>query len=493
MKRLFCLVTVFLLSSVSYADTYQVKKKYYTSEGIEVEDVYIPNTTVFKYSGKKGYDVKTQGCSVIASLYSQLALEKNLGVVKNVFENWKSIALPLAIYAVATQFPVVKEALVSSQFMSDFLAQLGGTSCESAFNFVNKVNGISKDAVAECMRKWTPTCESSPDPNKCFLEHCGVHKSWYELVTGKTFSNLLKDKSALKKVSEVLAMVNPRTAVECAMGVHVSTDMSKEEFDEQVGVLESKGMSRVEAKTFLILASTIPKVNINSSGMGIEVPKIDGKAVTITRGLKLLQEDMLSDLQKLLSDIESSETEEEVKEKVSEFSSKYGITVSLDNYFFLMKSIKDKLSKDCPVMLSGKEAVPQKEVKKACIARVTAFTEAEKEFTKLISYLYAQRIKEAMLRYLNQVKVYLLQNKGRGVAVCNKIAGTKIDFSPESVSFMVSQIDAVKEQVKTEIDDYLSASGIDDVKKAELNIVKLLAKAVDGKEHAEGEKITFEL
>ena len=493
MRKLALLLTL-LLSAEAPADTYTVKKKYYTSSGIEVEDVAIPNTTLFKYEGKNGYDVSNQGCSAVAALYSQLALKKNLDAVKNVIDNWKSLALPVTIYAIATQFPIVKEALVSSQFMSDFLAQIGGASCESVFNYINKVNGVSKKAVAECMRKWSSTCDSSPDPNKCFLKHCGVHKSWYELVTGKTFSNLLKDNDALKRVSEVLAMTNPKTAVECALGVTSSTDMSKEEFDKQVETLErEKGMNEIQAKTLLILMSTIPQVKISSDGMGLEVPKIDGKVVTITRGLKLLQEDLLKDLDSLLSNIESAKSEEEIKEKISNFAAKYGIEADLDNYFVLMRSVKKKLQKECPTTLSGSSTVPEEEMKRACLVRTQAFQQVGEEFTKLLSYLYAQRIKEAMLRYIDQVKLYLLQQKGKGVAVCSKTAGKKIDLSPESVSFMVSQLDTIRDQIETEINDYLSAGGIDDVKKTELSVVKLLAKAVDGKEHAEGERITFEV
>jgi len=492
-RKLIVTLSLFFLSTTALADTYHVKKKYYTSKGIEVEDVVIPNTTVFEYKGKSGYDVKNQGCSAIASLYSQLALEKNLDAIKNVFDNWKSIALPLTIYAIATQFPIVKEALVSSQFMSDFLASLGGTSCEEAMQFINRMNGISKEAVTECMKKWSDTCNKSSDPNKCFLEHCGVHKSWYEMITGKTFSDLLKDNEALKKVSQVLAMVNPKTAVECAVGVHVSTSMTKEQFEEQVAKLEEDGMNEVQAKTLLFLMSTIPQVKISSNGMGLDIPKIDGKVVTITSGLKMLQEDLLNDLDNLLSYIETAKNRDEIKEKVKEFAAKYGIEIDLDNYFVLMQKVKEKLQEDCPTTLSGSEVIPEKEAKNACLVRVQAFEQAKENFVKLLSYLYAERIKDAVLRYIDQTKLYLLQNKGKGVAACGKLSGTKIDFSPDSVKFMISQLDTIKDQVKTEIDDYLKASGINDVSEEELSIVRLLAKAVDGKDHAKGERIEFKL
>jgi len=490
-KKLFLSFLLLTFSSSSFADTFQIKKKYYTSKGIEVEDVYVPNTTLFKYQGKSGFDAKTQGCSAIASLYSQLGLSKNLDAVKNVFDNWKSIVLPAAIYALALQSPYVKEALVSSQFISDFLAQVGGTSCESVFNFINKVNGVSKEKIAECMER-NKDCYTSSDPNKCFLERCGVHKSWYELVSGKTFSDLLKDDKALQKVNEVLAMVNPGTAFDCAMGLShpVSTSMTKEQFDEDVRELvANKGMSEIEAKTLLILRATIPKVSISSSGMGLDVPKIDGKVLTLSRGLKLLQEDVLKDLSDLLNDVSTATSTEEVKKKVQDFADKYGIKVSLDNYFVLLRKINYKLQKDCPATTSGAEVIPADEEKRACIKRTLAFNQAKEKLTKIISSLYAQKIKEAMLRYVNQTKVYLLQNKGKGVAVCSKLSGKKIDTSPEAVKTMLSQLDALKDQVKTEVDDYLETNGVKDLKKAELEVVKLLATAVDGKEHKEGDRI----
>ena len=198
MRKLILVLSLLTFASAQAEVT--VNKKYYTSTGIEVEDIQIPNTTLFKYQGRTEYDADTQGCSVIAQLYSSLGLSKNLSAVKDIFENWKEVILAGTIYSLATQFPYIKEALVSTQFISDFLAQVGGMGCSQVFSFINKVNGVSYEAVADCMNKHKE-CEKSDDPNKCYLEKCGVHKSWYELVSGKTFSNLVSDSEALKKVS----------------------------------------------------------------------------------------------------------------------------------------------------------------------------------------------------------------------------------------------------------------------------------------------------
>jgi len=486
MKLTAFFLSFFFFFSSSLADEVTVTKKYYTSKGIEVEDIVIPNTTLFKYQGRSGYNADTQGCSAIAELYSQLGLEKNLQAIKDVFENWKKLALPLAIYALATQIPYVKEALVSSQFMSDFLAQVGGTSCESAFNFINKVNGVSYQAVSECMRTHADECNKDPDPNKCYLKYCGVHKSWYELVSGKTLSEITSNSTVLKKVSEALGMLNPGTAFDCAMGLPhpVSTDMTKEEFDEDVEELvREKGMSEIEAKTLLLLRATIPKVSISSHGMGIEVPKIDGKVMTITRALRLLQSDMLNDLNQLLAQISETNSTEEIKERVRTFESKYNVKLSADSYFVILKAVSEKLRKDCSV------------TSETCIVRSEALNRAKEKLVDLLSVKYALSVKEAMTRYIDQVKLYLLQQGGTGLATCSALSGKKLDLSPENIQNLVNQLDVIENRVRDEVDNYLSQKGVSpkDINKLSLEALKLLAKAVDGRDHKEGEVITFVL
>ena len=492
MRKLLALMSIAVLFSSTSQAELAVNKKYYTSTGIEVEDIQIPNTTLLKYQGKSGFDVDQQGCSAVAALYSALGLSKDLEAVKNIFENWKSIVLPAAIYALATQFPYVKEALVSSQFISDFLAQVGGMGCSQVFDFINEVNGVSKEKIAECIKN--SGCDESSDPNKCYLEKCGVHKSWYELVSGKTFSNLLSDSEALKKVSEALAMINPGTAFDCAMGLPnpVSTSMTKEEFDEDVQTLVTeKGMSEVEAKTLLFLRASIPKVSITSEGMGIDIPKIDGKVMTITRALNMLNEDMVSDLDTLLSDIDNATTEEEVKEKVSDFEDKYGVKLNSDFYFVVMRNVKKKLEEDCPNTLSGSPT--EEEAKLFCPDRIQAFEEAKRKFSEVVSVKYALAVKEAMLRYIDQTKLYLLQQKNTGLAVCSSLSNKTLDMSEENVKAMIKQLDVLSDRVKSEVDSYLASKGVseEDINKLSLLVSKLLAKAVDGKEHKEGEWVRF--
>ncbi|NIA09419.1 MAG: hypothetical protein GWP10_06750, partial [Nitrospiraceae bacterium] len=227
--------------------------KYYTSKGISVKNLSIPNETFLKYSGRGGYSAKNEGCSAVSRLYSQLGLSMDLDAVKNLFNNWKSLALPVSLYALATQFPYVKEVLVSSQYASDFLAKLGGTNCDSAFNFVNKVNGVSPSAVSSCMKHWSSVCDKSGDPNKCYLEHCGIHKSFYELISGKKFASMLSDPSAKKKVETALAMINPKTTISCALGLPaLPENMSSTQFQQSArNISAGKGIPLVASRTLL--------------------------------------------------------------------------------------------------------------------------------------------------------------------------------------------------------------------------------------------------
>ena len=252
-RKLLALATAFLLGTgIAKAEVVVKQDTYYTLDGIRVKEVSIPDQTVLSFKGKGEFSPETQGCSVMGQLYSQLGLSIDLNAVKNVIQNWKSIALPATLYALALQFPYVKDVLVSTQYISNALAKLGTTNCQSAFSFINKVNGVSPEAVAECYNRVFGSggvCTTSDDPDQCFLEHCGVHRSWYELVSGKTFSELAKDSKALSKLNQVLSMIDPKTVMSCALGLSdIPDDMDKAEFDANaVKVAEELGISEPTA------------------------------------------------------------------------------------------------------------------------------------------------------------------------------------------------------------------------------------------------------
>lgn len=497
MRKLIALAGAFVIafsSPVLGGGKVVEKREFYTSSGIKVEDVEIPSDVIVKNEGKSGWDVEAQGCSVMGKLYQELSLTKNLDALKEAFTNWKKLALPVTIYTLALQFPYVKDALVSAQYMSDFLAQIGGTSCEQAFDFINRVNGVDKEAVAECYNRVFSkggVCTKASDPNKCFLEHCGVHKSWYELATGKAFSDLIKDKKALAKVNEVFTMVNPKTTMECALGLDVPVeDMSEEDFNRNSQtVAEKLGTSQAVGKAVLALLYTLPEVKVSSKGLGIETAKIDGKVLSLSRSLDLIQKDLISDFNDLITGITTA-TPEEIKKKVEELSKKYGLNLSgADSYFVIMKYVKEKLDKDCPV----KDGVLSPDAPDNCAERISAFEQAQNLLSQVIAYEYAKNVEVALIDYINRTKQYLLNANKTGLAVCSKVKGKKIDLSPESVKTQLAELDAIIEQLRTTFAVKFGSYNQAEINRMLLQAVKDFAYAGTGREYKEGDRVNIVL
>ena len=520
MRVLSLLLSFFLFLSSAFGGEVRITKKYYKSKGIEVEDFHVPSKTILSFKAKEGYDTEgLHGCSLLANYYGKLALNKNLKAVKELFEdwkdNWKDIALVFAIYAIATQLPYVKEALVSADFIQNFEARLGGFNCESTLRFIKRVSGVNEEAIERCLEEHKDECESSDDPSECFYKKCGVHKTWWELVTGKKFEEAVEDSSLLKKVGEIFAMINPKTTLSCALGLpNVPENMTKEQFDQKAKeISESTGIPELATKSLLVLLTAVPEVKITSDGMGLSIPKIDGKAMSITRGLELLYEDLEKDLDTLFSQLETAYEEgdeEKIKEEVEAFASKYDLKIDADSWFTLFYYVRKKLKEDCPNTLAGTYNVEEEQ--RACFERVTAFNQAKEIFAKIVAVKFALAVERAMLRYIDRTKFYLLQQKDTGVAVCKKIASVtggeeteetettsststydKLDLSEKNLKAMIEQLDTLKERVKTEVGFFLLDKEVDrkEISKLSLKVALLLGKAVDGKDHKEGDRIRF--
>lgn len=160
MKKTVILITL-LLSISSFAIEIKGNKAY--SPDWEIKGYPDNNKPFFKLYAHGG--LKGIGCGAESLAFYNFAMDLNLDALQNLITNWKSMAFPLAIYSLASYFPVVKEALVGAEYLADEVSQLKNFNCESALKMINTYNKKTSKIVRACVLKRISDHSSNPISN----------------------------------------------------------------------------------------------------------------------------------------------------------------------------------------------------------------------------------------------------------------------------------------------------------------------------------------
>ncbi|MEM3426836.1 MAG: hypothetical protein QW212_01060 [Nitrososphaerales archaeon] len=155
-------------------------------------------------------------CGVNAAFSFLYGISNSLGSLDQFINNWQSAATVVALYALATYLPVVKEALLGANTLSNFLAQLRGFSCTQAIEGIKELNYQDSFLIKKCISKKLGISEddvdvkknTSPDEWYSAYKSCLNSASFLDFFGGD-------QNSALK----FLKFISPKSLVKCYLGV----------------------------------------------------------------------------------------------------------------------------------------------------------------------------------------------------------------------------------------------------------------------------------
>jgi len=199
--------------------------------------------------------LKGMSCGWKATAFYRLAMMLNTDNLQQIIDNWKSLAFPLALYTVATYFPIVKEALVGAEYISDFIASLTNMNCESAMKMINAYNKKTSKIVRACVLKrlgkniniWTAT------PSQIEKALAGVSEAQIKKAYDYCINHAsLLDAFPLPDVAKWLKKFNPRHWIMCnyVKAFHLQ-DLGKE-YNADKKILVEGGDITTVAKLYLL-------------------------------------------------------------------------------------------------------------------------------------------------------------------------------------------------------------------------------------------------
>jgi hypothetical protein len=200
-------------------------------------------------------NLKGMSCGWQATAFYRLAMMLNTDNLQQIIDNWKSLAFPLALYTVATYFPIVKEAMVGAEYISDMIASLANVNCQSAMKMIEAYNKKTSNIVRACVLKrlgkniniWTAT-PSQIQKALSDVSEAEIRKAYDYCMNHAS----LLDALPLPDVKKWLKKLNPRKWIACnyikAFGLK---DLGKE-YNADKKILVEGGSLETVAKLYLL-------------------------------------------------------------------------------------------------------------------------------------------------------------------------------------------------------------------------------------------------
>jgi hypothetical protein len=200
-------------------------------------------------------NLKGMACGWQATAFYRLAMMLNTDNLQQIIDNWKSLAFPLALYTVATYFPIVKEAMVGAEYISDMIASLSNMNCQSAMKMIEAYNKKTSKIVRACVLKrlgkniniWTAS-PSQIEKALSDVSEAEIRKAYDYCMNHAS----LLDALPLSDVKKWLKKLNPRKWIACnyvkAFGLK---DLGKE-YNADRKILVEGGNLETVAKLYLL-------------------------------------------------------------------------------------------------------------------------------------------------------------------------------------------------------------------------------------------------
>jgi hypothetical protein len=135
------------LITPTYADA-KIEEIMRFDDNWNVQTTKVGDSTPLYFNSNGDLKIATPG--MVSSSMAQLANAFSLPSIKSYISNWQDIALSVAIYALASYFPTVKEAISSANYMANEAGKLGGILHKDTINIAS-LSGKPANITQACV------------------------------------------------------------------------------------------------------------------------------------------------------------------------------------------------------------------------------------------------------------------------------------------------------------------------------------------------------
>lgn len=339
-------ITVLLLAYTSKAIA-EIKYEYTPSYSAGQIQVYEPKPTSAEIaSGKVGFGKAGGNCGDIANMMGVLGLNLNEKSLQNLVSNWKGMMLPVTLYLLSSYVPQAKEALMGARTLSQFVANLGGQSCEAVMKQVERMSMADSKIVDECMKNKLGSGKThSQSEIDSAMDSCIHNPGSMSLI-----SALGGDP---EKVGKFISFLDPQSYARCAAANAGIKPLENASYED----LKKASFEDRIANIGILLMPTVD-VSLQDGNMKFSTMKIDGKDVSLLKYVDMVKSDLSDDIDKLLEDIEITRDEKAIIEILNKFGSKYNLDVSgISGLLELVALWGNSIDKKTEKVLTEKEAI----------------------------------------------------------------------------------------------------------------------------------------
>jgi hypothetical protein len=302
-------LTIFMVACLLLSPFFALAEEYkfepsYNVGGIKVKEPKAEslNIATARLGGEAG-----QGgtCNNVGNALAAMGINLNEDSLNKVVKNWSGMALPLALYFMATYTPIVKEAVIGAKSMSQMVAQLGNASCESMMKSIDRMNLQDSSLVESCMAKQLGDRTGKDGEDKWKGKSSAEITKVYEHCLDPKNVNILdifgKDADAEGKVKTFVSFLDPQSYVKCLMfnnGIMVDPDTAtlkdlQGEMKLKDGKLKAEGLP-FENRLAILGTGLIPSFSVDASSGDFKATttKIEGKDLNIIYYAKQFKEDI---------------------------------------------------------------------------------------------------------------------------------------------------------------------------------------------------------
>jgi len=318
-----------LTTAVIFAEDNIDFKTVYTVGDIQVKEPTSQTYTLLK--GKIEGNAGRGSCGDITQMLAAAGIQFNSQELQRLVENWKGLALPVALYFLATSLPVVKEVIVGARTLSQFVAQLGGASCEGIMKAIDRINITDSKLVQQCMANKLSNMSNVSDAD--------INNVYNQCVNNAGVGNMLATivgPDNLGKAKEFLSYLDPQSYARCFLynqGAQI-IDPNAASYSQLQNL--SFG-DRIANLSVLLLPTLDVQGSIDNIRFG--TIKLDGKDVSLLEYLQKYKDDIKKDIQDFLDfiknfDFSQPDADQILQNKLNSIGQKYNIDISSFTTFF---------------------------------------------------------------------------------------------------------------------------------------------------------------
>jgi len=324
------LLTLILNTSLVFAEDEIEFRTLYQIGNIQVKEPTSQTYTLLK--GKIEGNVGRGSCGDITQMLASAGIQFNSQELQRLVENWQGMALPVALYFLATSLPVVKEVIVGARTLSQFIAQLGGSSCEGIMRAIDRMNVSDSKIVQQCMANKL----SSMNPNS--VSDTIINQVYNECMSNAGLGNMLATivgPNNLGKAKEFLSYLDPQSYARCFL--HNQGAQILDPNNASYSQLSHLSFNdRVANLSVLLLPTLNLQGNIDNIHFG--TIKLDGKDVSLLEYLQRYKDEIKKDVEDFLIflegfDFSQPEAEQALQNKLNSIGEKYNIDIRSFTYF----------------------------------------------------------------------------------------------------------------------------------------------------------------